>query len=484
MAAVLGAIDHRSGAARHGLGLVAGGVATVLFLFLAATRRLNFDELLALRAGWLDIAGIEARPAFLMPWTLFLGWASHAIPDPGVLFVSLRLGSAIAVVGSFTWAARACGVGLSGAGFALLLAVLNASFGVHGLEFRYDAPILVGLLAGAALLARSGPAPALQLGAIAGLVALHHLKGAFFAAGLFALLLRVSTQRSRDVTRFGIAFVGVGASWASLVAALGLFPRWIASLEQFFSLAGGTRRAPFAETMGPTLMADFAWWLVVLTVIVRSIGRQRREAAPGGRREILLALGGLGVAFWVLHPHAWPYLAAPPVALLSLLAVAEADVRRDGLWLAGIVVVGLAIQMAKPAWRPLDFQRRSFAAPISEEVAALRRLRGALAPDDRVLDPSGIAYFVPPCTQDWYVDSLFAERIASGRWMAELAGGIPLECTLAVDTYRLRALPASAIRSLRREFLSVGGGVAVRGDRGRAGFEAPFAGAERIESFW
>ncbi len=62
------------------MAFVAAVLAGALFVGLALTRRLNFDEALALRAGWLDLAHIPAEPAFLMPWTLFAGAVGHRSP--------------------------------------------------------------------------------------------------------------------------------------------------------------------------------------------------------------------------------------------------------------------------------------------------------------------------------------------------------------------------------------------------------------------
>src|SRR5512141_943860 len=93
---------------------LAGALA---FVALAATRRLNFDEALALRAGGLELSGTDAAPAFVMPWTLALGALAHGLGDPGAVFLAARLVVALGILALLASALAA--LGLSGVRWAL-----------------------------------------------------------------------------------------------------------------------------------------------------------------------------------------------------------------------------------------------------------------------------------------------------------------------------------------------------------------------------
>ena len=455
-------------------------LAAAIYLALALTRRLNFDEALALRAGWLDLAHIQASPAFLMPWTLFAGAVGHLVRDPGAVFMLLRGAVVLGVSVSFVLAARAADLRMGGVAVAAWLALASAAFATHGLEFRYGSAILILLLLAYRFIVRGSP---FWLGTVSGLMALHHLKGAFFATGTIVVATILFRRRRRDVLRIVLGAVLALGSWTLLVAGLGLLPRFVASLADFYALAEGAVRAPLAQTMGPVLRRDLAWWCCVLVALI--MGALRRKEEKDRRLVALLALATLGISFWVLHPHAWPYLAALPTPFLCLAAASAIARARPAFGAAALaLLVGLIVQFEIGAPPPFAHLVAAARAPMKPEVTLLRAVRKGFARDDRVLDPSGILYFVPPCTEQWYLDGLYAQRLAAGRWMADLRDDVPSRCTLALDTYRLAALPPQALDDLRRRFRPVAGGLLAREGRDFAMDEETLVGIRRVESFW
>ena len=121
---------------------------------------------------------------------------------------------------------------------------------------------------------------------------------------------------------------------------------------------------------------------------------------------------------------------------------------------------------------------------MAPEVELLRAAKLALTPQDGVLDPSGLIYFGAPCLREWYIDTLFMERMEKGTWMQELAGGIPARCTMVLNTYRLGALPLEARRSLGADFRLLRCGVAVRPDHANVESLAKVSGVGHVESYW
>lgn len=434
------------------LALALALASALSLLALSLTRRLNFDEPLALRAGWLALEGIDARPAFVMPWTLWLGALGHLLADPGAVILAGRLSALLLVGGAFGLAARAAGLGRLGVALAVILCVGQASFIVHGLEFRYDAAILGGLLLGLAALLRASPRADLALGAVAGWLALHHLKGAFFAA---ALLIIAGAARGRGLSlrRVGLGLGLAALTWAGLLSALGLWGAWGRSLDEFIGLAGSGRSDP-VEALLWVLRRDLGWWLLVLAGLLTLALRRPRPLDE----RILLALGLVAAGFPLLHPRPWSYMLALPAPFFALLLarVGEGLPAGRARW-AALGVVGIAgiVQdyQGGAIWTQL---RRGLRADGQEAVACMRVARAELDPGLEVFDPSGLLWFARPCVPDWYLDTLFAQGLADGSWMPELSAGLPTQCAVVVQTYRLNMLSDELRAALAAERVAVG----------------------------
>ncbi len=312
---------------------VATSLAALLaaaFIFVGAHRRLHFDEALVLRAGWLLTGHIPVSPPFAMPATLAAGAAAHAIADPGALFLVLRLVTGIAVLGVLAWSAhRACSTPGRAAG-AVCLTLLSYAFVAHGVEFRYDAAILVGLLAALALLARGREADFAPLGAAAAFVAAHHAKGLFFGTAVLAFgMVRAGGDRRR-LARLAEGAAAVAALWIATSAALGVLPDAVGTVLTFGRLgATSVRHALWASPLVRTLQLDAAFWaagLLAAAIAVRDLVRRR----PVGWREepavwaLLLLTLTLGFPF--LHPTPWPYMLVLPAPFAAILVAEQGPV--------------------------------------------------------------------------------------------------------------------------------------------------------------
>lgn len=123
---------------------------------------------------------------------------------------------------------------------------------------------------------------------------------------------------------------------------------------------------------------------------------------------------------------------------------------------------------------------------MKPQVEALRWLMARSSPEEKVLDPSGLAYFLPPCTTQWYVDSMFERRARAGTWMNDLHRTDFAACPWMVLTYRLNMLPRRVRERLPGAYRPARDGIALGvSDRRWVGPEMGMpATGSRLESFW
>lgn len=452
---------------RAGLALLAIGVVAA-FLAAAAFRRLNFDELVTVRSGWLLANHLNGLPSSAMPLNFLAGTLASHVEDPGTLFLVLRLFVAGGVLAALLWALRAAGGGAVTV-TALIVTLLQATFVVHGLEFRYEAAILVGLLLAFGALCRGGRSAPL-LGLLVPFLAAHHLKGIFFGLVVSALAL-FSLRRERRLTRVFLAAMAAGfVLWIGGAAASGLLPKVAGFYRQFAGVASNAEHWWPWESLGPAFSRDAVWWIAgasALVVTIRVLSSLPPEARLVSPDLFAAVLAVAGLAFLFMHPHPWAYMLAPPAPFFAFLMARRLleMPARVAAAVAALFALGLALQGSVGQGGPWVAYSASFNAPRAPEVETLRMLKRLARPGEKVIDPSGLAYFLPPCQPEWYVDSIFLPAARVGHWMAGLKDVSPAECPWVVHTYRIDMLPKTAQRHIRAEYLFVRGGLGLpRGD--------------------
>jgi hypothetical protein len=382
-------------------------------------------------------------------------------------------------------AARACGLTSTRLAFAVAFTLAQRSFVSHGLEFRYDAALLGGLLVAAIALADTSRLRPALAGVAVAVLGLHHLKGTLLAlaVGIWAWVRLRETPGGRRRLAAGLGIATAG--WLALVTMLGLGGRWFATVREWVALAQGARRVPLAEALGSAMLGDFGWWtLVAVGLICAALALRHGGMGAGESASLVLGCGALALV--VVHPHPWPYMLALPAPFLAVVLAHRlppgAERRTVAAWVS-IAALAVAFQSGVVGRSPLAVWHDGFSASRAPEVEAVRRLRAAARPGEAVLDPSGLAYFLPPCTREWYTDTLFADRPG---WMAELLSGVPGRCVWVLNTYRLSALPPAARRDLAERFDLTASALALRqGDARAEALAVPVPGLHgRIESYW
>jgi hypothetical protein len=440
----------------------------------------------------LEVSGIPSEPPFAMPFTIALGWFARSVIDPGVVFLCARLTVAVVVVGVLLLAGWRASHDIAVASLAGALTIAQAAFFVHGLEFRYDAAILIGLLIALPALTSARNADFIILGALSAWLATHHVKGLFFGVLLAGLAALRARRRSGAAVRIALGAAGVLCLWGAIAALSGVAGASVRLYKVFFSLGAGAavRMSPWAA-LGATFRRDSSWWIVATAALIATVFRLRGRRL---RAELddpdlwALCLAGMALGFIGVHPRPWPYMLALPAPFLAfLIARRFFDLKRGFARFAAVAGTGLvlAIQSLSP---PSLFSvvAASFEARRSGEVATLRLMRRMMTPHDRIVDPSGLAYFVPPCTSQWYVDSLFEDEVRQGRWMGAMVGFDPRSCPLVLWTYRLGMLPAGAKDRISRDYVGVSGGLGLfHGDPRIADVSRwPTRPIGPIDSFW
>ncbi len=470
-------------------------VLAALFVAAAVTRRLDFDETLALRAGWLLLERVPSSPPFAMPATLLLGALARALASPTAVFLVARLLTVAAVGAAGAAALRLAAVPPREALLAASLTLLNASFFVHGLEFRYDAALLVGLLAAYGLLVRGRPADLILLGAALAWLAEHHVKGVYFAAGVYAFaLVRAGADRRRLLRLH--AGLGAGlAAWGLCVAALGLL-RPVRDVYAFWTGVG--QDAPRdLRSIEEAFRHDGAFWISACAAaawVFFGPARPRVRELRESRVFWAAAFALLALGFTLVHPHPWPYmlaLAAPFAALVVAHAVVALGRRSPASALAAAVAFVALQPLVSPAGIATAITT-TFESPRRPEERVLAVLGSLARPGERVLDPSGLAYFLRPCTEEWYVDGVLRPRVRAGTWMTDLSPGRLAGCTWIVESQRLHMIPDAAFRAVEGRVRFVAGGLGL--DRAdpripeleRLSREGPHdrAGRFEVKSFW
>lgn len=465
------------------------GLLCTLFLLCAIVRRLNFDESLALHAGWLQVEGVPALPPFLMPTTLLWGAFSHWVHDPGSVFTLLRLFCSITVLATFLWALKQGQFSIQETALCLILALLQGTFIVHALEFRYDWALLVGMLLVYGFLLRADSVAAFSLGVVTAFLASHHIKGVVLAACVIVLCgWRFHKQRKLlALSVFGM--LGGFALW--------WIPLWIThqagnawSTYVFFQkLSASSDKVPFWQSLGPAFVRDFSWWIFVFVLLLWNIRHhEKSEMKIADRMALVLGLATLVLV--ILHPHAWPYMLALPAPFLSIAAgrciIRMLRTPENGRKLLVVVAAAVVLHFLVGKEFPGSAYWRSFHAPRSEQLQTLHQLAKIIQPQDCVFDPSGMTYDSRPCTREWYLDTLLLAPVRQGQWMTDAAGTLSTVRAIVVNSYRIGMAPMEAQKVIFRRFRLGPGGIAIPQNDPRLADPGNWEHINRheIQSFW
>ena len=91
---------------------------------------------------------------------------------------------------------------------------------------------------------------------------------------------------------------------------------------------------------------------------------------------------------------------------------------------------------------------------------------------------------MPPCTREWYLDSLFAYGARSGDWMAELETADLSECTWLVNSFRLRMMNQKQLQAIGGRYQLLPGGIGILQADPRARMSWPQLDWTMAESYW
>ncbi len=420
---------------------------SILLFVVALSRRPNFDEWLALRAGWLIANGESSGLHFLMPFTWLVGMLATQFSDVAIPVVLFRFLVTTTVLGVLWWALRRQLDDAVAAGIALFLCLVSGVFVSHAIEFRYDAVILVlwlwclGITAG-----EMKEREFLLLGIACALLALHHTKGLFYAAGLGLYVLMAIRFQFRQLAYFLGGAMSVGAIWLLILLHGGLVVEQAGIYRQFSSIALDAPRVLPWDALKERVSADGVWWLVVGSAA--AVGFARRVFC--GREVTISFFLMLPALFIMLHPRPWDYLIVPLIPPLSVLAVegylhvARKLPGRVRNLAPFLLVPTLLISVA-------GVYAQSLQASGSDDLRLLREISRELRDGDTVIDPVGAVFFVPAFDEQWYLDTLFRNPLQEGTWMKRTAADFR-GATMVVASYRLGWIEEAAAAGLSGKY--------------------------------
>ena len=274
----------------------------------------------------------------------------------------------------------------------------------NGIEFRYDAVVLCAWMAAWGALAHPTPGRLRIVGALIVVLALHQTKGLLYAAALTLITWAINNrQEPKSWRQVLIGALMAAVPWFSLLLAQGLLDEQVAVYAQFARLRTELGAPAWTELLAQ-LRNDTYWWALAAAATAMAIRRQ----ILGSALHITSIMAIPPIAFILVHPHPWPYMLVPCIPLLSSLCITALATRPKTFTMFAACLT-LAV-FAMP------HHIHALQADGRDDLQLLAQLRAVQTSDDRVLDPSGAAYFIKPATPDWYLDGLFRHRLAQGTW--------------------------------------------------------------------
>ena len=245
----------------------------------------------------------------------------------------------------------------------------------------------------------------------------------------------------------------------------------IAGLGLFFKIGtNSTKVWPFVA-LAETVSRDPLWWLLVIYLSLRHLIQVHRSGWQGSRITLItLAFTAGPILFLFAHPHPWPYHMIYLVPFLVALATPELARLMDLYPGRKIFMATAILILCQVVWGGRWFAPTyldNLTTRWENQVKTLRALKANIKPGDTVLDPSGLAYFIPPSHPDWLTGTLVQEQIKAGLFMKGLAATIPENTTWLLLTYRLQWLPKPAINKLKSNYRHLGGAIALRNSDSR-----------------
>jgi hypothetical protein len=202
-------------------------------------------------------------------------------------------------------------------------------------------------------------------------------------------------------------------------------------------------------------MEDGIWWPIVLAAALPAFLPPMGQSAKWA-----CAFTCVAVSFWFVHPHPWAYMLVPAIPFISLLGALGLQrmlfySRLPDWQTSATIILTAAFVLSEPFFDTFGIASHT---PRSMQVETLRALKAAMKPGDKIIDPSGLAYFVPPAMSEWYLDTLFVQRLENTEWTQD-PQRIVSTATWALETYRLRWLPNPVLEQIDLSLIPVGGGL-------------------------
>jgi hypothetical protein len=440
-------------------------VVIVLCVFIVSvTRQLNFDESLALRTGWLYNNSIQTGLSFNMPIIWGIGYIAGNIDDPGVVIIALRIIVFFSLLAAFIYVRYRLKLPLIYTLFWITFCFANGAFLTHATEFRYDWAILIAWLIAFSFVSNRSKYSYVFLGLIFSWLLLHHLKGIFYAVWLYIFTLSAiyfdSNKQRKALIEFHSASIILILIWLFAMAALNRIDDLLNFYIQFKQLASDVAFEDRTSKIIQRLSKDYVWWMLALLstcFAVYSLNLSRYLLW-----SMLFTLAP--ISFILIHPLPWAYLVAAVVPFLAFIMAWQIyNIYLRFPEQIGVKILCFCCVIIFATFASKEVALQYQVDNLSTAIQSLRLLKSHASIDDKIVDPSGTAYFLKPAHSDWYIDKLFRELAKQGRWQKDIDKSI-LDADWALNTYRLYWLSEDAIKAVEQQFPLVCGPLRLRKD--------------------
>lgn len=348
---------------------------------------------------------------YITPYSAAMSWFVRGLSSVAVyvvmraslfaLFVAILLLLAISQPHFTTPARRA---------FVLALAAVDYPLWSHGFELRHDVVGVAGLVALLAIAHRASRSRLLFVaGLVAGTMALHSAKSLVFSLPALMVILFVARPSLRAIGAVALGVVTAIATMALVLAAAGVFRRYLALNLGFVSFVAAAQRfSPVPLLRHLAMVAPLTIGLALFALVTTGRDVARRTLTLRSTPVITHAFLLIAIAGVLINPTPFTYnvlYVAPFLVASSIEALSRLPRAASAIALLASAALFARNMMVQP----------QAIATNEAQLSIVRAAEALTSPSDPVLDGAGLVVTRDPPAADWILHSVLRAAYAAGQ---------------------------------------------------------------------